>query len=376
MCMSDFSFFSEMRNLDQPELSPLVGAWFAPKIVEIDGANLIWFGQIKFKKISETRHVNIAHESNHLVIPDPKKPFETLRDFIGLDQDQTGDRILRYARRWGVLSICEHGLPSSHSLRQPVMEKENGEYMYPTKVFPNAYVSCRPLERADGMFYEPLELWRLLAQQVKAILHLGKQLHTGNPIRQEDWQALRDWFHILKGSEQEDQAKFVLSHVVNHWLDMTGVRPQFFWSKSRTHFVLSNPNVFQGSRLLAALAVQMTLMLNRSSGYALCASCGKPFPLRKGQSIRRDVYCSSVDCGTKAARREATKRYRQRVRTIPTQNKKVGTLSKEAIKSIRSKLEKAERPRSKIVKELAKKHGVSESTIYKIEQRILWPDIE
>ena len=70
------------------------GMLYSPRDIELDGERLIWVGQsMRYKHA---------------------KP-EMLDDFIGLcDAERFSSAVLAYARRWGVLGLCEHGLPSSH----------------------------------------------------------------------------------------------------------------------------------------------------------------------------------------------------------------------------------------------------------------------
>lgn len=60
--------------------------------------------------------------------------------------DATPEKIRDYARRWGVLQICQHGLPASHN-PQPVITPSmiHGSW-------------CRPVGKS-GTFSDPLESW-------------------------------------------------------------------------------------------------------------------------------------------------------------------------------------------------------------------------
>src|SRR5262245_45732508 len=73
-----------------------------------------------------------------------------LERFIELADGSPPD-ILRYTRHYGVLMICEHGLPSSHR---------------PTRLF-NDDIGCRP-QGYSRKCYEPLERWWHFARQARA----------------------------------------------------------------------------------------------------------------------------------------------------------------------------------------------------------------
>jgi hypothetical protein len=96
----------------------------------------------------------------------------------------------------------------------------------------------------------------------------------------------------------------LLGEVLNHWLELAGVRPRLDWSSPK-------PAVQLGGRgLIGALAVQLLLDCSRTDGLAVCTSCGTPFlPGPRRPRRDRNTYCS--DCGIKAASRDAATRYRQ-----------------------------------------------------------------
>jgi hypothetical protein len=112
------------------------------------------------------------------------------------------------------------------------------------------------------------------------------------------------------------------------------------------------------------------LLINGSPDYAVCYSCHTPFLLRKGQSANRRAYCKA--CGTKAARREATKKYYHQERSNTARQKRKRLTPKE-VNAIQRALKKN---RPGLVKELAKRYGVSEWAIYKIREGKTWKDKE
>ena len=80
-----------------------------------------------------------------------------LEQFVALS-DASDEDILRYARHWGVLVICRHGLPASHS-----------EHCGP-RTLPG---------RGRHVFWEPVESWRYFARHAKEILEMAAATYNG-----------------------------------------------------------------------------------------------------------------------------------------------------------------------------------------------------
>src|SRR5205807_7183558 len=79
----------EDGNLDRA----VAGArWGMPTVVELDGERLVWRWQ-----------------GSRFIEPGPTMFSEFLRLAEGSDE-----RILQYARQWGVQLICRHGSPGGH----------------------------------------------------------------------------------------------------------------------------------------------------------------------------------------------------------------------------------------------------------------------
>jgi hypothetical protein len=105
-------------------------------------------------------------------------------------------------------------------------------------------------------------------------------------------------------AESVEFQRQLLAEVLNHWLELAGVRPRLNWSAVKAAVQLG------GHGLIGALAVQLLFDCSRTDGLAVCTSCGTPFmPGPRRPRRDRNIYCS--DCGLKAASRDAAARYRQ-----------------------------------------------------------------
>ena len=138
-----------------------------------------------------------------------------LNEFIAL-QDADDEQIGAYARRWGILGVCHHGVPASHA------------------AFANAVEwPCWLLrEETDLYAWEPLERWRYFSRQAGAILNLAARLHTDQPGRPEEWQQVitrKDrpvpwWKPSAVRSE-----RIMLGYIVSEWMTLGNVRPVLTW---------------------------------------------------------------------------------------------------------------------------------------------------
>jgi hypothetical protein len=246
-----------------------------------------------------------------------------LSDFIHL-ADGPPERILAYAKKWGVMGICEHGLPASHNpLPLPV----------PSIFSPDSDNWCKPQgwtaswrpERWEAQGWEPLEVWWQFARRARAILGIAAQLYEEPTYGKEPrFGEHKDWETIYKdrpknlGENDElildimskaisgrRQAWESLSSAVNEWLFIANVRPESSLTENGLTF---NFGIY-GS-LFGALASQLLLAVTRTRGIAFCSDCGKlytpKFPVRSG----KNHFCS--DCGKPGAWRLASRKKRQR----------------------------------------------------------------
>jgi hypothetical protein len=127
-------------------------SWRVPIGVHLDGDRLVW---------PEHRWVERAGE-------DCDERF--LLRFANL-ADAKDEEILQFARKWGVLELCAHGLPATHQpLRLPM-----------TRWKPPA--PCEGQRRVHGgveLCAEPLDSWRYFAGQASALLLLLSDLRRGD----------------------------------------------------------------------------------------------------------------------------------------------------------------------------------------------------
>jgi predicted RNA-binding Zn-ribbon protein involved in translation (DUF1610 family) len=250
------------------------------------------------------------------------------------------EAILDFARRWGVLGICKHGLPTSHS------------------------PSCLPVAYWEGdtvYWKEPLSVWRKYSRCVGAVLNVAGEVAQERNGRAADWRILLHWSDEERLSERDvwpsppghlplvrlrergfqdgeidealidkharllglpwgslSAAREMLGVYVNGWIRMSGMVPWLDWDGKlkvwRIDLVPSGYAFSSGLTLglLGALALRLMLVVANSEGFALCASCHQSyFPKRRPDPTRRN-YCPQ--CGKQAAWRDAARAVRERRR--------------------------------------------------------------
>jgi hypothetical protein len=86
-------------------------------------------------------------------------------EFLKLS-DAAQEDILRYAKHWGPIGFCKHGLPFTHRSRWG--PERTGSR--------NCRVSGGP-----NRFREPLKFWRLTSRRARALLNIGARLSEDKP---------------------------------------------------------------------------------------------------------------------------------------------------------------------------------------------------
>jgi uncharacterized Zn finger protein (UPF0148 family) len=369
-------------------LSPLMAeGWLAPEEVRTEGRNLFaLYG-------NHSRNVSPNYR---------EMTEEVLYGLLRLADEEKEEPFIEYAKKWGMLGLCKHGLPVGHRL-MPRRLLAPGAPVSAALEPGIAFDGCSVRRKGDWIV-EPLSQWRYYARQVKSIVSLAIVLRGAKPFSDpefegfikrhplgtrtdpsitkvpnadgtitfqiseripgeiDDWRvALEDMGTvILDNADPVNLGRVLISRIVNHWLTITAIRPICWWAAQTSRFNLQSTVSWNG--VLPVVAVRLMLMLSDSPDYAICPKCKSPFYLRAGQtsSDMRKNYCA--DCGLKAARHEANKRYYKAERERPRRKKRKRLTAKQREAVVRA----LRKSRPGLVKQLAKKYGVSVWAIYKI----------
>ncbi|MEE9246905.1 MAG: TraR/DksA C4-type zinc finger protein [Gemmatimonadota bacterium] len=216
-----------------------------------------------------------------------------LADFVALHEAEA-DAIEVYARAWGPIRVCDHGLPVSHNRAPSYLSLE---------------VGCRPRSTGEMAYdyWEPIDVWRDFSRRADAILSVAAQLHVGEQGRLSDWVELYEWRGIAReklAAADSETERWLLSSLISEWLWLGGVAVGFDWSQESPQVALVGPGLF------GQLATQLAMTVAKTDGFAFCSACGRPYvPKRRPANGRRN-YCLS--CQDRARWRDAKRAQRQR----------------------------------------------------------------
>src|SRR6266508_306795 len=106
-----------------------------------------------------------------------------LQEFLTL-ANASHQGILRYARRWGPLWLCDHVLPMAHGdgcWTVHEIEERDGDP-----------------RRAISWFQESIAGWRTVSRDARAVVRIARQLHRGQFGWREDWEAMEYLPRVLR----------------------------------------------------------------------------------------------------------------------------------------------------------------------------------
>ncbi len=210
-----------------------------------------------------------------------------LEDFLSLSEGKP-EYILDFARKWGMLGLCKHGLPASHDLPTISIEEFNKQEI------------CHPVGR------ELLEDWREYARLLRALIRIATRLRKRESGSTEDWAIAGQQEESLQSDLQKQQ--ILLSNVFSRLLYVSDIRPFIKW-ESFSNSVAVPFGYSPKSGLFGALALQALFIVTNKSMVA-CAECGDIFEPERRPREGEQSYC--IICGRAAAMREASRRYRSR----------------------------------------------------------------
>ncbi len=219
-----------------------------------------------------------------------------LADFLALANAPDSD-VEKYARKWGILGLCCHGLPTGHesvrlfiagaelakvktALMEPIIRagKEQGASIIDAPCW-----SGNP----SAGWREPTELWRFYADLARNLLRSANLARiAGRECPPARLAALN-----------------LLADELDRWLTLAPMQVRFIVDQGRPSIRLVPQNPI--SALSAVLAAQVCFAASGSKDLLLCANCGRPyFPKRKPPREGTRTYCPR--CGKKAAQRSAS----------------------------------------------------------------------
>ncbi len=219
---------SEWKNLEDDQIGVLgvtqlpVPMPTVPSVIELRDDYLYWSNPSTTQPVVQTEifvFPNARGEDpteKHVPVQGLDFGAEAL-DFIGaLDRFarlRTGKDVLRFAQRFGVLDICEHGLPCTHNPRLlsiPLLGLIQSPSLWkPVEVGIEQDPSFLIVEHGERTWcestgMEAIEIWLFWSRMAAAILNITTALRRDVPTNRADWEVViteesEDW-DLLKGN--------------------------------------------------------------------------------------------------------------------------------------------------------------------------------
>ena len=286
-----------------------------PWRIELDGEWLVWheldrerFDAAPYlpKSTTEARDKSRMDELGlwHFVRPHRR----TLDGFLKLAEMPTAEAVLSFARRNGVLELCEHRLPACH---------DAGPLRFSHRRLPK----CWPVDWQPGATVgrERVADWIRFAQWARAALNIAGHLRAKRPGRIEDWETLPEGITMLRGfgaiaedwekePSQDHGPRFVhpstglgkdrelgatrLRQFVTAWLRVAQFAPRLR-SSHRDHgkdFIRYGTSLEWGA-LFAVLGFQMASRIARGEIAPRCDQCGENYDGERAPSGDRKILC-------------------------------------------------------------------------------------
>jgi hypothetical protein len=218
-----------------------------------------------------------------------------LSAFVALANGSDRD-VLRFAKRFGALDLCKHGLPLGHRAGDLIVQAGlRLRLRSPDKrrpVHPNAILKSR-LNRppcGERLLKQPAELYRGYAAQMRAVLGLAAAVHRREAGRPEDWAILRPE-RDRATRPAVSIARDTVEQEVSRWL---------LWGRAQLQFRWLWPNdtrvELTGAGLWGALARQLAFAVAKVDGFAVCAGCGSVFVPKRQPISGRRAWCGNAEC--------------------------------------------------------------------------------
>jgi hypothetical protein len=242
-----------------------------------------------------------------------------LEGFIELGS-ATDETILAFARRWGMLLICRHAVPATHSPDPwPVYQDPSGFFgKDSSSLLSGISDGCRPISLSSSRYarssdhanplrhIEPISSWRLFSDRFRSMLNIAALLHRGQRPTEDHWEPLAA--RPPESGEVDDLLwpKANLAQNVDDMLRLGNVRFGYEWiDGSAPQITYGTPAMFSG------LALQLTLAVARADSPATCSACARIYvPERRPNAARRN-YCP-VCREAKIPLRDAARAHRAR----------------------------------------------------------------
>jgi hypothetical protein len=228
---------------------------------------------------------------------------------------EDGAGVLKFARSYGVLGICEHGLPASHN-----------PFPVPMRRIDFGRDACLPVGYPDHI-REPVARWLHFVRQARALLDIAVAVLWARRTwpGKDHHEHVRAWATVLEDEPTARRAQLAeeiardrtastlhLLRYVDQWLMLGNVRPSLRWLGAG-HAPALELGSYDFGRTFGLLAIELVVAVTRSEALNVCDGCQTLYLRtgRKAQQQRRN-YCAPCRArGVPARDRQRAERRRE-----------------------------------------------------------------
>ncbi len=237
---------------------------------------------------------------------------DAFNDFVALDGEPLEtDKLLRFARRYGPLLLCEHGLPRTHLKVRSA--ETSSESLLLSHGVQQAFRRVQIIEEVAA--------WRPYVRQATTVLQIAGLLHKGTTAPTELWAPLRPLLPavtdssgqpIMETDQPLDVQRRALALAVQTWLDWGDVGVTYTLAATAKASSTAGRVRVGANTLFGSLALSLALAVARAPGMVQCAGCGEDFSPVRPRDPARLAWCGKEECHNRKKMYEARRRRARR----------------------------------------------------------------
>jgi hypothetical protein len=206
-----------------------------------------------------------------------------------LDGQESRPKAVAFCRRWGILGLCDHGLPRSHS-----------ETCLKQEVFRTSFDG----KTSHSYYRESIDAVQRFARGLEAIVRIGAEMSQDRSGRTDDWNNACD---IITGPDfprwpfnpsdlHVSEARSLLQGLIARLIRICRLRPRFWWNSDVGSWQIDLDTEGAGYNLPAFIIIELILTIADKDGFAICSSCHRAYIPARSPSPSRRNYCPTVSC--------------------------------------------------------------------------------